>query len=192
MRPTRLVPLVALLSAACSKPETSPAPSTPSKPATPVEAEGRPPAEGANTSQAQAELDHTIWDCGWSILVFWDDNLHWVHRDVALAAMGGEGLFAREDHDVDYGSDRTFKASLRYREYPQGQRGPESFKAARPRKHAYTIEGDVLHLDPSEEDALECGRGCYDQAFIDFMDARYGTSTSAEAISDKMAVAGCG
>lgn len=142
---------------------------------------------------AARELDRTIWDCEWSVAVFWGPHWHRAHRDVAMAAMGGGGLFSREDYELSYGPERGFAAAIRHREYPNGQREPEDLDdPARPLR--YTIEGDRLTIsaDHWEDGPLECVRGCYDQAFIDFMDARYQMHTPPDSVAEKMRAPECG
>jgi hypothetical protein len=138
------------------------------------------------------ELDRTIWDCEWSIAVFWGPHWYRVHRDVAVAVMGGHAIFAREDFDLAYGPAQAFSAAIRYREYPSGQRDPEQLDGPL-QAYRYAIDGErlTIHADHGDE-PLECTRGCYDQAFIDFMDAHYQTTTSAAAVADKMRASECG
>ncbi|KIG18522.1 hypothetical protein DB30_00207 [Enhygromyxa salina] len=147
----------------------------------------------ASLSAAASELDRTIWDCEWSVAVFWGPHWHRAHRDVAMAAMGGGGLFSREDYELSYGPDQGFRAAIRHREYPNGQRNPEDLDDAQ-RGYRYTIHGDrlTIHADHWKDGPLECVRGCYDQAFIDFMDARYQMQTSAEVVAEKMRAPECG
>ncbi|MFO7564847.1 MAG: hypothetical protein R6X02_19540 [Enhygromyxa sp.] len=152
-----------------------------------------PPA-AADQNPAEAELDRTIWNCEWSIVVFWGPNMHWVHRDVAMAAMGTNTLFAREDLELVYGPERgSFSAALRHREYPNGQRGPEDFDGPL-RPHTYEIDGRrlTIHAAHWADGPLECTADCYNQEFIDHMDAHYQTQSSAAALADKMRAGECG
>jgi hypothetical protein len=150
------------------------------------------PAQPA-TSTAEAELDRTIWDCEWSIVVFWGPNLHWVHRDVAMAAMGTNTLYTREDFELSYGADRSFSAALRRREYPNGQRGPETGDGPL-QPYTYVIDGRQLTINAQHwtDGPLECTAGCYEQDFIDFMDERYGMRTDASTLAEKMRAGDCG
>lgn len=188
----RIPSTAALLLCACTK-STAPVTVGASVEPPTVVVEQTPEPPKPTISTAEAELDRTIWDCEWSIVVFWGPHLHWAHRDAAMAVMGTRTLFTREDLELSYGPERSFAAALRRREYPNGQRETETHDGPL-QPYAYSIEGRRLTISAAHwtDGPLECAAGCYDQAFIDFMDARYGTVTEASAVTDKMSGGGCG
>lgn len=151
-----------------------------------------PPSTELSAPTAELELDRTIWDCEWSIVVFWGPHVHWVHRDAAMAVMGTRTIFTREDLELVYGPERGFAAALRHREYPNGQRGPETHDGPL-QPYTYAIEGRQLTISAAHwsDGPLECTAGCYDQQFIDFMDARYGMATDAAGLGEKMRAGEC-
>jgi hypothetical protein len=114
--------------------------------------------------------------------VFWGARWYRVHRDVAMAAMGGGGAFSREDYELAYGARGRFAAALRHVEYPGGQRDPEDFKGP-PLEFKYTIEGDSLRITTDAwDEPLVCTRSCYNEEFIQFMDMHYGVMTDPELV----------
>jgi hypothetical protein len=181
-----------LMSLACTG-GSAPASESVSTPSVILEPGGELAEPAAGPASAERELDRTIWNCEWSIVVFWGPHWHWVHRDVAMAAMGTEALYTKEDLDVAYGPAGSFSAAMRLRTWPSGQHDPVEFDGPL-EPYTYSIEDRKLTIrsDAWTDGPLECVADCYDQAFIDFMDAHYRVRTSADAVADKMRAGACG
>jgi hypothetical protein len=185
----RAAPVLVLSWCACTRAEPKPVEVVDTaEPALVVEA----PPPTAAPSDASVDLDHTLWDCEWSLAVFWASHWHRAHRDVVRATMGGSGLFAREDYDLAWGPRGEFTVTLRHVDYPTGERNPEDFDDAPSRTFTYVRDGDTLEIRGFEDgEPLECVRACYDVDFIEFMDARYGTRTDPATTTDQRRTPGC-
>ena len=150
-----------------------------------LEGAASPPVE-AEPVGAQADLDHTLWDCEWNLAVFWGEHWHRAHRDVARLTMGGSGLFSREDFELSYGPEGNFTAAIRHRDYPTGERTPEELEGPA-QAYTYTLAGDRLKIEASHwDEPLECSRQCYGDDFVQFMDARYETSTPDALVQSQL------
>jgi hypothetical protein len=131
------------------------------------------PADAAPADAPAAALDRTLWDCEFSLAVFWGDHLLRVHRDVAMMVMGSSAIASREDHDLRWTGPDSFEAALRHVEFPQGQR--RDFDADEPfERYTFRRDGHSLTIThPRWDEPVTCVEQGYDDDFVQWMDARY-------------------